>query len=204
MTSAAPEPKWSRILSLSVHEFRTPMTVVAGYIRMLLKERAGALNDQQRRLLEEAEKSCVRLSGLLTEMSDLSNLEAGTAPFNRSSIDLRPLLAEAIAALPETPGRDIAVTRELTKLHEEVLRGSAEAIAATLSARPAVKGEITLIAGPPTQDDTVTEQVLAGAIAEALASMPASKAASEIARRFNLDRSQIYQRILDMKSADGA
>lgn len=110
MTSAAPEPKWSRLLSLSVHEFRTPMTVVAGYIRMLLKERAGALNDQQRRLLEEAEKSCVRLSGLLTEMSDLSNLEAGTAPFNRTSIDLRPLLAEAIAALPEIPDRDIAVT----------------------------------------------------------------------------------------------
>lgn len=86
------------------------MTVVAGYIRMLLKDRAGALNDQQRRLLEEAEKSCVRLSALVAEMSDLSNLEAGTAPFNRRSVDLRPLLAEAIAALPEAPDREIAVT----------------------------------------------------------------------------------------------
>ncbi len=110
MTSAAPEQKWSRLLSLSVHEFRTPMTVVSGYIRMLLKDRAGALNDQQRRLLEEAEKSCVRLSALLAEMSDLSNLEAGTAPFNRTSFDLRPLLAEAIAALPDAPDREIAVT----------------------------------------------------------------------------------------------
>lgn len=86
------------------------MTVVAGYIRMLLKDRAGALNDPQRRLLEEAEKSCVRLSALIAEMSDLSNLEAGTAPFNRTSVDLRPLLAEAIAALPEAPDREIAVT----------------------------------------------------------------------------------------------
>jgi len=110
MTSEAPEPKWPRLLSLSVHELRTPMTVVAGYIRMLLKERAGALNDQQRRLLEEAEKSCVRLSALIAEMSDLSNLEAGTAPFNRTPVDLRPLLAETIAALPEAPDRGIAVT----------------------------------------------------------------------------------------------
>ena len=71
------------------------MTVVAGYIRMLLKDRAGPLSDQQRRLLEEAEKSCGRLTALLTEVSDLSNLEAGTAPFNRAPTDLRALLLEA-------------------------------------------------------------------------------------------------------------
>ena len=34
--------------------------------------------------------------------------------------------------------------------------------------------------------------------------MPASKAASEIAKRFNLNRSDIYQRILDLKGQDGA
>lgn len=105
-----PEPKWPRLLALSVHEFRTPVTVVAGYIRMLLKDRAGAITDQQRRLLEEAEKSCGRLSALLTEMSDLSNLEANTAPFNRHSVDLHALLAETIAALPEVPDREITVT----------------------------------------------------------------------------------------------
>lgn len=104
------EPKWSRLLALSVHEFRTPVTVVAGYIRMLLKDRAGAITDQQRRLLEEAEKSCGRLSALLTEMSDLSNLEANTAPLNRNAVNLHALLAETIAALPEIPDREITVT----------------------------------------------------------------------------------------------
>jgi light-regulated signal transduction histidine kinase (bacteriophytochrome) len=109
MINGPTDPKWPRLLSLSVHEFRTPVTVVAGYIRMLLKDRAGALNDQQRRLLEEAEKSCGRLSMLLAEMSELSNLEAGTGAFNRSSIDLHALLAEAIAALPDVPDRDVTV-----------------------------------------------------------------------------------------------
>jgi signal transduction histidine kinase len=106
------DAKWPRLLSLSVHEFRTPMTVVAGYIRMLLKDRAGALTDQQRRLLEEAEKSCGRLSALLAEMSDLAGLEAGSGTFNRSAVDLLALLGDAIADLPAIPDRDVQV--ELT------------------------------------------------------------------------------------------
>jgi len=85
------------------------MTVVAGYLRMLLKDRAGPITEQQRRLLEEAEKSCARLSALLAEVSDLANLEAGTGTFNKSTVELRPLIAEAIAALPATPDRELSV-----------------------------------------------------------------------------------------------
>src|SRR5918999_2180574 len=99
MSEGPIDARWPKLLSLAVHEFRTPITVVAGYVRMLLKDRAGPLSDQQRKLLEEAEKSCARLSALLAEMSELSNLEAGTAPFNRSRIDLRALLADAVASL---------------------------------------------------------------------------------------------------------
>jgi signal transduction histidine kinase len=104
------DPRWPKLLSLSVHEFRTPVTVVAGYIRMLLKDRAGPLAEPQRRLLEEAEKSCGRLSALLAEVSDLSNLEAGTAPFNRQRVDLRELLRQAASELPPLPDRDVTVS----------------------------------------------------------------------------------------------
>ena len=100
MSDAPIDPRWPKILSLSVHEFRTPMTVVAGYIRMLLKDRAGPLSDQQRKLLEEAEKSCGRLTALLTEVSDLSNLEGGTAPFNKHAADLQAALRDAVDQLP--------------------------------------------------------------------------------------------------------
>ena len=103
------EPRWPRLLGLAVHEFRTPITVVAGYIRMLLKERAGAITDQQRKLLEEAEKSCGRLSALVSEMSDLSALEAGTAGLNRGRVAITPLLQEVIGSLPELPDRPIRV-----------------------------------------------------------------------------------------------
>ena len=102
------------------------------------------------------------------------------------------------------PGRAVAVTRELTKLHEEVLRGSASEIAAALALRLSVKGEITLIVGPPAEEEAVAEDVLDAAIGAALEAMPASKAASGIAKRFNLNRSDIYQRILSRKAPDGA
>jgi signal transduction histidine kinase len=103
------DPRWPRLLGLAVHEFRTPITVVAGYIRMLLRDRAGAITDQQRKLLEEAEKSCGRLSALVSEMSDLSALEAGSAALNRGAVDLGALLAEVIAGLPELQDRPISV-----------------------------------------------------------------------------------------------
>ena len=109
MPQSTVDPRWSKVLSLAVHEFRTPMTVVSGYIRMLLKERAGPLNEQQRKLLEEAEKSCGRLSSLIAEISELSGLEAGTATFNRLEIDLRATITEAISALPEIPDRPISI-----------------------------------------------------------------------------------------------
>ena len=106
------DPRWPKLLSLAVHEFRTPITVVAGYLRMVLKERAGPISDQQRKLLEEAEKSCGRLSGLVGEMSDLSALESGKATINRAPLDLSALLKEEIAALPELPDRSVSVLLE--------------------------------------------------------------------------------------------
>ena len=112
MSNDPHDPRWPKLLSLAVHEFRTPITVVAGYIRMVLKERAGPVNDQQRKLLEEAEKSCGRLSALVAEMSDLSKLEAGTVSLNRSTFDLIGVLQQVIAAMPELPDRSVAVHLE--------------------------------------------------------------------------------------------
>ena len=89
------------------------MTVVSGYIRMLLKDRAGAITDQQRRLLEEAEKSCGRLSALVAEVSELSNLEAGTLPFNRHQTDVRAAVRSAVAQLPPLPEREIRMDVQL-------------------------------------------------------------------------------------------
>jgi signal transduction histidine kinase len=109
MIDAQTDPRWHRLLGLAVHEFRTPVGVIAGYLRMLLKDRAGPLTDQQRKFLEEVEKSCGRLSGLIAEMSDLANLEAGSASFNRSAVDVGKLLEETVGAIPPLADREISI-----------------------------------------------------------------------------------------------
>jgi len=58
-------------------------------------------------------------------------------------------IKEPLADVAEVlgPNRPVVVARELTKIHEEFLRGSAEDVAQTLNARGEVKGEITLVIG---------------------------------------------------------
>ena len=55
-------------------------------------------------------------------------------------------LEDAMESLGDRPA---AVGRELTKLHEEVLRGQISEIHAELANRPSLKGEFTVVVGPP-------------------------------------------------------
>ena len=69
--SASSTERYTDLLSLAVHEFRTPASVVGGYLRMLLRDADQPLTDRQRKMIEEAEKSCARLVALIAEMSDI-------------------------------------------------------------------------------------------------------------------------------------
>jgi 16S rRNA (cytidine1402-2'-O)-methyltransferase len=57
-------------------------------------------------------------------------------------------IIEALADITAVMGaREVVIARELTKLHEEFLRGTADELREQLAARPSVKGEITLLIG---------------------------------------------------------
>jgi 16S rRNA (cytidine1402-2'-O)-methyltransferase len=62
------------------------------------------------------------------------------------------LLASLADALEELGDRPAAIARELTKLHEEVVRAPLAAQLATWQARPALKGEFVLVIGAPAGD----------------------------------------------------
>ena len=60
--------------------------------------------------------------------------------------------AVALASIAEVlPGRQAAFARELTKLHEEVVRAPIEELAVQIAARDTLKGEAVLVIGPPVQ-----------------------------------------------------
>lgn len=96
-----------RAMSLAVHELRTPVTVVAGYLRMLLKEQGGPLTEKQRKMLEEAERSCSRIGTLVGEMSELGKLEAGDLGLAQQRFDLASLVAELASDMHEGDDRGV-------------------------------------------------------------------------------------------------
>lgn len=83
-------------------------------------------------------------------LSSLSSLDA-VLMFYESP---RRLASALIAVADVFPAREIAVCRELTKLHEEIVRASAGEVRDEFLRRDeegGVKGEIVLVIGPPTQ-----------------------------------------------------
>src|SRR3990172_9081478 len=69
-----------RELSLAVHELRTPVTVVSGYVRMLLCEQAGGVTAPQRTMLEEAAWSGVTIGDDAVTPSLVEGASATTPP----------------------------------------------------------------------------------------------------------------------------
>lgn len=96
--------------------------------------------------------------------------------------------------------RPVAMARELTKLHEEVLRGTAADILEVLAAREAIKGEcVVVMAGRKADGQTLDETQIARIIADAAAALPASKAAQQVAKLTGLPRDEAFARILARK-----
>jgi 16S rRNA (cytidine1402-2'-O)-methyltransferase len=91
--------------------------------------------------------------------------------------------------------RPVVVARELTKLHEEFLRGTAAEVRAKLASRPSVKGEITLLIGKTDEvqaDDTPLEDAVRAAERQGLPRMEAIK---QVARQRGLSKREVYRLI---------
>jgi 16S rRNA (cytidine1402-2'-O)-methyltransferase len=90
-------------------------------------------------------------------------------------------------------GRPVVIARELTKMHEEFLRGRAVELQKTLSGRPSVKGEITLLIGKAeavAQDDTPIEDAIHALESTGVARMDAIK---QVAKARGLSKREVYK-----------
>jgi 16S rRNA (cytidine1402-2'-O)-methyltransferase len=104
---------------------------------------------------------------------------------------------ESLEAIEQVLGaRPIVVARELTKIHEEFLRGSAAEIRAQLEARDAVKGEITILIGKatgPEPDDTPLPDAVEALVRDGTPRMDAIK---QVARRRGLSKREVYAQLV--------
>ena len=104
-------------------------------------------------------------------------------------------IVEALADIERVLGdRPVVVARELTKMHEEFVRGTASEVREALAGRAAVKGEITLLIGkattPPAELTTVEDAVEAY-VREGMARMDAIK---KVARERGISKRDVYRR----------
>jgi len=115
-------------------------------------------------------------------------------------------LTSLLAELSEECGgeRRGVVARELTKLHEEFVRGTLSELSEHFEAQPP-RGEITLVlagASDPMSSETTDEAAVRALAAPLLAQgTPPSQVAREVARRLNLSRNQAYRVVQSLSSA---
>jgi signal transduction histidine kinase len=95
------------LLSLAVHEFRTPASVVGGYLRMLQKDQEPPMSERQRRMIDEAEKSCARLVAIVAELSDIGKLDSGALKLAQQPIDLFSLIEKVAELVHEASDRNV-------------------------------------------------------------------------------------------------
>jgi len=101
------------------------------------------------------------------------------------------------------PGRHVVVAREVTKLHEEFLRGTAEDVLATLNRKVEVKGEITLLIGKA--EDTEHSKPNGKNVGERvrelmnIESLDEKTALKQAAKEFGMSKSEAYRELQRMK-----
>jgi 16S rRNA (cytidine1402-2'-O)-methyltransferase len=112
-----------------------------------------------------------------------------------------PRLAAALGALAEGLGnREAAVAREISKLYEECVTGTLSELAERYTDAPP-KGEIVIVVGPPGEAaaEEADDATLDAALRAAMASKPVAQAAKAVAKRYGLDRHDLYARALALK-----
>jgi 16S rRNA (cytidine1402-2'-O)-methyltransferase len=106
-------------------------------------------------------------------------------------------ILEALEAVEQVLGaRPVVVARELTKIHEEFLRGTPGEVRAHLASRDSVKGEITLLIGKATatpDDTTPIEEAVESLLRNGIPRMDAIK---QVARQRGLSKRQVYERLV--------
>ena len=113
------------------------------------------------------------------------------------------------------PKRRVALCRELTKLHEEVLRDEAPALLETVLARGEMRGEMVIVVAPPAPDEMAgiavqvdapdQQELLAEDIVCALeAEEPASAIAKRLSQKYSLRKREVYARVLAMQEEQNA
>lgn len=103
----ASEESYPKLISLAVHELRSPASVVSGYLRMLQRDTETPLSDRQRKMVDEAERSCTRLVALIAALSEVGKIDDGLITMSPKRTDVFPLVDEVAKGVHEAGEREV-------------------------------------------------------------------------------------------------
>lgn len=128
--------------------------------------------------------------------------ESRTLIFYESPRRLTAFLEEVRDILGDRPA---VLGREMTKLHEEFIRGTLAEIQSALARRGSLKGECTLLVEGAPANESVAEDEMAAALRDALAQPGAhlSSVAKTYAQRYRLPRKAVYEMALNIQKEAG-
>lgn len=91
----------SEFVSLVAHELRVPMTSIKGYADLIVSGVAGPLNEQQVQFLEVIRRNLLRMSTLISDLSDINRIESGRMKFENKAFDIRETVEDVTGSLKE-------------------------------------------------------------------------------------------------------
>ena len=130
----------------------------------------------------------------LARFEDLKDLQASLVFFE--TVKRAPaFLADALGVFGDRP---VALCRELTKLHEEVIAGPVSEVLGQLEDR-SLKGELVIVIGPPVAVDLSDDEIEA-ALAEVLAGGASMRdSVGEVVKTSGLPKKRVYDVSVKLK-----
>lgn len=89
----------SEFLSIATHQLRTPMTVVKGYISMILEGAFGAFGDKAKEAMAKIYTSNERLIKLIDDLLNISRIERGKMDYDFQELALEKLVSDVVNEL---------------------------------------------------------------------------------------------------------
>ena len=103
-----------RFLAHMSHELREPLTNIIGFSRVILKGIDGPVSDQQRSDLEIVYANGQHLLGLINDLLDVAEIEAGLMELDFREVDLREIIGSVMATTSAlVRDKDIQLQQEI-------------------------------------------------------------------------------------------
>jgi PAS domain S-box-containing protein len=90
------EADHAALISTVAHELRSPLTSVKGFSSTLLRRWERFTDDQKRLIIETIEADADRVTRLITELLDVSRIDAGRLAIHPRPVDLRAIFAQHV------------------------------------------------------------------------------------------------------------